>query len=309
VVDVSVRIAGLELATPVMLASGTVGYGPEYEGLIDFSKVGAVVTKTVTLAPRAGNAPPRLTETRAGLLNSIGLENVGLDRFLSEKLPEVSRLPSLVVASVAGETPDEYAELCGAVGERDETAGLELNISCPNIRRARRPLWADPEAVAAVVAAARRATAKPLFLKLSPNTSDIMSVAEEAEQAGADAVVVANTLPGMRIDIERRAPALGNVFGGLSGPALLPVNLALVWKLAGGIGIPIIGSGGISSPEDALEYMMAGASAFQVGTSIFRAPSVVDRIMEGLVQRALTDGIDCLAGYTGLAKEVEAHAE
>ncbi len=309
-VDLSVTIAGLTLATPVMLASGTAGYGPEYADLVDFTKVGAVVTKTVTLKPRVGNSPPRLAETRGGLLNSIGLENVGLDRFLEEKLPEAARLPSLIVASVAGDTPGEFAELCAAVGGRKEIAALELNISCPNIGlarepRARRPLWADPDGVAAVVAAARGATSRPLFLKLSPNASDVLSVAEAAERAGADALVVANTLPGMRIDVARRAPMLGNRFGGLSGAALMPVNLALVWKLAGEIGIPIVGSGGIERAEDALEYMMAGASAFQVGTSLFRNPSVVDRIVDGLTRHALTDGIDCLAGYTGLAKEVD----
>ena len=304
-VDLSITLAGLKLATPLMLASGTVGYGPEYDGLVDFAQVGAIITKTVTRKPRAGNAPPRLAETRGGMLNSIGLENVGLDRFLSEKLAEAGRLPTLVIASVAGETPDEFAELCEAIGEREETAGLELNVSCPNVKRARRPLWADPDGVAAVVAAARSATDKPLFLKLSPNAADVRSVAEAGEQAGADAMVVANTLPGMRIDVTTRAPMLGNRFGGLSGPALLPVNLALVWKLSSSIGIPIVGSGGIELTDDALEYMMAGASAFQIGTALFRTPSVVNQIIDGLAHRALTDGINCLSGYTGAAKEVE----
>ncbi len=304
-VDLSITLAGLKLATPLMLASGTVGYGPEYDGLVDFAQVGAIITKTVTRKPRAGNAPPRLAETRGGMLNSIGLENVGLDRFLSEKLAEAGRLPTLVIASVAGETPGEFAELCEAIGEREETAGLELNISCPNVERARRPLWADPDGVGAVVAAARSATDKPLFLKLSPNAADVRSVAEAGEQAGADAMVVANTLPGMRIDVTTRAPMLGNRFGGISGPALLPVNLALVWKLSGSIGIPIVGSGGIERTDDALEYMMAGASAFQIGTALFRTPSVVDRIVDDLTQHAVTDGINCLSGYSGAAKEVE----
>jgi len=305
VVDLSTTVAGLRLATPLMLASGTVGYGPEYDGLIDFAQVGAIITKTVTPKPRAGNAPPRLAETRGGMLNSIGLENVGLDLFLSDKLAEAGRLPTLVIASVAGETPAEFAELCEAIGERKETAGLELNVSCPNVKRARRPLWADPDGVAAVVEAARRATDKPLLLKLSPNAADILSVAEAGERAGADALVVANTLPGMRIDIQNRTPLLGNRFGGLSGPALLPVNLALVWKLSDGVGIPIVGSGGIERAEDALEYMLAGASAFQIGTALFRAPSVVDQIIDDLTRHALTDEIKCLSGYTGAAKEVE----
>jgi len=305
VVDPSVEIAGLRLTSPLLLASGTVGYGPEYDGLVDFGKVGAIVTKTVTPEPRAGNAPPRLAETRGGMLNSIGLENVGLERFLSDKLSEAAKLPTRVIASVAGKSATEFANLCGAIGERDETAGLELNISCPNVERARLPLWADPAGVAEVVSAARRATAKPLFLKLSPNAADVLSVAEAGEKAGADALVVGNTLPGMRIDVETRAPMLGNRFGGLSGPALKPVNLALVWRLSAGVGIPIVGSGGIERTEDALEYLLAGATAFQVGTAIFRTPSVVGRIIDGLAQRAATDGINSLTGYTGLAKEVE----
>ncbi|MCD4690098.1 dihydroorotate dehydrogenase [bacterium] len=305
-VDLSVRIAGLRLATPIMLASGTVGYGPEYDELIDFTGVGAVVTKTVTLKPRAGNVPPRLVETRSGLLNSIGLENVGLACFLDEKLEHAGRLPTLIVASVAGETPAEFAELCGAIGERNEAAALELNVSYPNVERARRPLWADPEGIAAVVRAARDATPKPLFLKLSPNAADVQTVAEAAESAGADALVVANTLPGMRIDRARRSPALGNTFGGLSGPALLPVNLALVWKLADCVSIPLIGSGGITSAADALEYMMAGASAFQMGTALFRTPRVIDGIVDDLARHALNDGVGSVAGYTGLAKEVKA---
>ncbi len=309
-VEPSVELAGMTLGTPLVLASGTVGYGPEYEGLIDFTRVGALVTKTVTLRPRAGNPPPRLAETRGGMLNSIGLENVGLERFLREKLPEAAALPTRIIASIAGETPDEFARLAGAVGDSGKVAALELNISCPNVRGARGtrtglPLWADPEGVAGVVAAARGATDRPLLLKMSPNVADALSIAQAGEAAGADALVVANTLPGMRIDVDAALPALGNRFGGLSGPALRPVNVALVWKLSDAVGLPIVGSGGIERTEDALEYMMAGACAFQVGTALFRDPSVVAHIMDGLTRRARADGIKRLAGYTGLARKGE----
>jgi len=296
-------IGALKLRNPIMLASGTVGYGPEYEGLIDFESVGAIVTKTITRAPREGNAPPRLAETTGGLLNAIGLENVGLDVFLNEKLPEAAALPTALVASVAGGSPDEFAELALAVGDRNEIDAVEINISCPNIERARRPVWDDPAAVAGIVSAARGATSKTLIVKLSPSTADIASVAESAETAGADALVVANTMPGMRIDIERMRPALGNVTGGLSGSAILPINLANVWKVAGCVSIPVIGSGGIASTGDAIEYLMAGARAFQVGTALFSDPEAAVAIAEGLLRDMETREFETIGEYVGLARE------
>jgi dihydroorotate dehydrogenase (NAD+) catalytic subunit len=301
--DLHVVVGGLAMRSPVILASGTVGYGVEYAGLVDFEAVGAVVTKTITLAPRAGNKPPRLCETPSGLLNAIGLENVGLDAFLSEKLPESASLPTPLVASVAGQTPDEFAELAAAVGAREEICAVELNISCPNIARPRRPLWADPEGTAAVVAAARAETGKPLFVKLSPNAADAESVAQAAVSAGADALVVANTMPGMRIDIARRGPALGAVSGGLSGAALLPVNLALVWKIAGCVSAPVIGSGGVSSADEALEYLMAGATAVEIGTALFKNPRVASLVVEGLMAHMGRDRIERVTDYVGLARE------
>jgi len=301
--DLTTRIGDLTMRSPVMLASGTVGYGPEYEGIIDFEATGAIVTKTVTLEPREGNAPPRLVETPAGLLNAIGLENVGLERFLAEKLPEAAQLPVPIVASVAGTNPDEFGQLAAAVGGRDEVGAIELNISCPNVERPRNPVWSDPVAVAEVVSAAREATGKTLILKLSPNTSDILSVAEAAERAGADALTVANTLPGMRIDIERRRPALGNVTGGLSGGALLPVNLALVWKVAGHVSIPVIGSGGIGDTRDALEFLAAGAVAVQVGTALFAEPAAPLEIAEGLRSYMGENDFASMDELVGMARE------
>jgi len=301
--DLTTRIGDLTMRSPVMLASGTVGYGPEYEGIIDFEATGAMVTKTITLEPREGNAPPRLVETPGGLLNAIGLENVGLERFLAEKLPEAARLRVPIVASVAGTEPAEFGQLAAAVGERDEVAAIELNISCPNVERPRNPIWSDPVAVGEIVSAARRATGKTLSLKLSPNTSDILSVAEAAERAGADALTVANTLPGMRIDIERRRPALGNVTGGLSGKALMPVNLALVWKVAGHVSIPVVGSGGLADTGDALEFLAAGAVAVQVGTALFGNPEAPSEIAEGLRNYMKENGLASMDELVGMARE------
>jgi dihydroorotate dehydrogenase (NAD+) catalytic subunit len=286
-----------------MLASGTIGYGPEYEGIIDFEATGAIVTKTITLEPREGNAPPRLVETPGGLLNAIGLENVGLERFLAEKLPEAARLPVPLVASVAGIGPAQFGQLAAAVGEQDEVSAIELNISCPNVERPRNPVWSDPMAVGEIVSAAREATGKTLILKLSPNTSNILSVAEAAERAGVDALTVANTLPGMRIDIERRRPALGNVTGGLSGAALLPVNLALVWKVAGQVSIPVIGSGGIGDTSDALEFLAAGAVAVQVGTALFAKPATPSEIAEGLRNYMKENDFASIDELVGMARE------
>ncbi|MCK4681283.1 dihydroorotate dehydrogenase [bacterium] len=291
------------MRSPVMLASGTVGYGPEYEGVIDFEATGAIVTKTITLEPRAGNAPPRLIETPGGLLNAIGLENVGLERFLAEKLPEAAQLPLPIVVSVAGIEPAQFGQLAAAVGERDEVAAIELNISCPNVERPRNPVWSDPVAVGEIVSAARGATDKTLSLKLSPNTSDILSVAEAAERAGVDALTVANTLPGMRIDIELRRPALGNVTGGLSGAALMPVNLALVWTVAGHVSVPVIGSGGLADAGDALEFLAAGAVAVQVGTALFAEPAAPSRIAEGLRTYMKENDFASMDELVGMARE------
>jgi dihydroorotate dehydrogenase (NAD+) catalytic subunit len=301
--DLTTKIAGLRLRTPVMLASGTVGYGPEYEGLIDFASVGALVMKTVTPEPRDGNAPPRLAETPCGMLNAIGLENVGLDRFLEEKLPEASRLPVPLVASVAGMSPGEFETLAAAVGERDEVSAVELNISCPNVEREARPVWSDPVAVAEIVSASKRSTRSPVIVKLSPNTVRVVEVAEAAEAAGADALTVANTMPGMRIDLERMRPALGNTTGGLSGRALLPINLALVWKVAGKVSVPVIGSGGIWSAETALEFIAAGAAAVQVGTAVFAEPRAPEIICSGLREYLETNELDSIGELIGAARE------
>jgi dihydroorotate dehydrogenase (NAD+) catalytic subunit len=301
--DLTTRIGDLEMRSPVMLASGTVGYGPEYEGVIDLGAAGAILTKTITVEPRRGNAPPRLVETEGGMLNAIGLENVGLERFLTEKLPEAAKLPAPIVASVAGTEPAHFERLAGELGGREEIAAIELNISCPNVERPRNPVWSDPGAVGEIVSAARGATGATLILKLSPNTSDILSVAEAGESAGADTLTVANTLPGMRIDTELMKPALGNVTGGLSGRALLPVNLALVWKVAGHVGIPVIGSGGVADAGSALEYLAAGAVAVQVGTALFSNPAAPAEIVDGLTDYLQRLDLDSIEELIGIARE------
>jgi dihydroorotate dehydrogenase (NAD+) catalytic subunit len=302
VADLATTLAGIALRTPIMLASGTAGYGTELADVVDLAHVGAIVTKTVTPAPRDGNRPPRLAETHGGLLNAIGLENVGVERFLSEKLPAAAALGPPVVVSIAAEGPDGFARLASLVGQRAGTAAVEVNISCPNVERARRPAWDDPAAAADIVGAAREATDKPLLVKLSPNTADALGVAEAAERAGADALVVANTLTGMRIDIGTRRPALGNATGGLSGRAILPVNLALVWRIAAGVGIPVVGSGGVACAEDALEYLMAGARAVQIGTALFLDPQTPRLIALGLLEHMRRDGVESVQEYVGLAR-------
>jgi len=300
--DLRVELAGLTLRNPVVLASGTVGYGHEYRDLVEFETIGAFVTKTITVDPRPGNAPPRLVEAGGGLLNAIGLENVGLERFLSEKLPEAAGLPAPLIASVAGTTAAEIEHLACSVGERPEVAALEINISCPNVKRVACPLWGDPEGAAAFVSAARAATGKPLFLKLSPQASNVQAVAAACADAGADALVAANTMTGMRIDTATRRPVLGNATGGLSGPPLKPVNLALVWRIAGEVGVPVIGSGGAATSEDVLEYMMAGATAVEMGTALYRDPGAATAVIGGLVEHMEQDRTDRIVTYIGAAR-------
>jgi dihydroorotate dehydrogenase (NAD+) catalytic subunit len=301
--NLAATVGSLTMRSPVMLASGTVGYGPEYAGLIDFTAVGALVTKTVTLRPWPGNAPPRLCETTGGMLNAIGLENVGMERFLSEKLPEAAALGVPLVASIAGTAPEEWADLAAAVGESPHVAAMELNVSCPNVERVHEPVWADPTAVEALTKAARRSSCGTLIVKLSPAAADVAEIARAAENGGADGVTVANTMPGMRIDLVRMKPALGNTTGGLSGRALLPINLALVWKVAERVSIPIVGCGGITTAEDALEYIAAGASAVQIGTAVFRDPGAPARITDGLAEELRSRDVDGVDNCVGIARE------
>ena len=287
----AVAIGGLTLQNPVMTASGTFGYGREFSLLIDLNRLGGIVVKGLALAPVKGNPPPRIVETPCGMLNAIGLENVGIDAFAAEKLPFLRTLSVPVVANIYGTRVEEYAALAGRIDALEGVAGVEVNISCPNVKAGGVVFGVDPEAAAAVVAAVRRNTAKPLIVKLSPNVTDITRIARRVEDAGADALSLINTITGMAIDVETRRPKLANITGGLSGPAIRPVAVRMVWQVARAVRIPVIGIGGIVKAEDAVEFLIAGASAVQVGTANFRNPCAALEIAEGIEAYLVRHGI------------------
>jgi len=289
--DMSVKIAGLNLRNPVMTASGTFGYGEEFSQYVDLEKIGAFVTKGLSLKPRAGNPTPRIVETPGGMLNAIGLQNVGIDAFIQKKVPFLRSVNTPAIANFFGYTPDEYAELAARLDQIPEVAALEVNISCPNVKQGGIVFGTDPGCAASVVSACRAATRKPLIVKLSPNVTDIVEMALACEGAGADALSVINTLTGMAIDLERRRPVLANITGGLSGPAIKPIALRMVWQVARAVKLPVIGIGGIMSATDALEFMLAGATAVQVGTASFVNPGAAQEIAEGMEQWLAERGI------------------
>ncbi|MBI2329612.1 MAG: dihydroorotate dehydrogenase [Chloroflexi bacterium] len=292
---------GLLLANPVMTASGTCGYGTEDSHLFDIHKLGAMVCKGTTLEPRDGNPQPRLAETASGLLNSIGLENIGVDALIKEKAPIWANWHIPVIVNIAGETVDDYARLAGRLDGVAGISGLEVNISCPNIQVGGAEFGANPDSAAEVTAAVRKATSLPVLVKLTPNTGDIVKVASAVAEAGADAISLINTLRGMAIDITRRRPLLGNISGGLSGPAIKPVALYMVYEVAGAIEIPVVGCGGIATASDALEFIMAGASAIQVGTASFTNPSAPLDVLEGIERFMKKEGINNLTELIGAA--------
>jgi dihydroorotate dehydrogenase (NAD+) catalytic subunit len=277
--NIAVTIGKLKLKNPVMVASGT--WGEDYGELADVSKLGAIVAKTITLKARTGNPPPRVAETTAGMLNSIGLENKGVDDFLAAKLPKLERFGVPVIVSIAGEEERELAELARKV---KRAAAIELNLSCPNVKHGARAglIAQDAEATAAMVAAVRQATALPVIAKLTPNVTDIASIAIAAEGAGADAVLVANTLLGMAVDIGTRRPKIGNICGGYSGPAVMPIVLKMVWDTFKKVKIPVIGCGGVMGWQDAIEYFLCGASAVQFGTANFVDPGLAGSAVSGI---------------------------
>jgi len=297
--DMAVKIGRLELANPVIAASGTFGYGREFSQIYDASVLGAVIGKTVTLLPRQGNPPPRTVETPSGMLNSIGLANPGIDRFLAEELPFMRRLGTRIVVNIAGESAGEFAELADRIASAGGADALELNVSCPNVTKGGMFFGQDPAATAEVVRAVREKTDLPLWAKLTPNVTDIAKVAVAAADAGAEAVVVANTVLGMAVDWRSRRPALAGVTGGLSGPAIKPVALRLVWQVHRAVDVPVIGSGGIATAEDALEFIVAGASAVEVGTANFVSPTASPRMiagMQGMLEKAEVASVCGLVG-------------
>jgi dihydroorotate dehydrogenase (NAD+) catalytic subunit len=279
-VDLAVPIGPLALRNPVLTASGTFGYGDEYAHVVDLRALGGVVTKTVTVEPRAGNPPQRVAETAAGMLNSIGLENVGLRRFLDEKLPRLRSLRATVIASVGGETADELATLVGALADAEGVGGIEINFSCPNVAAGGARYWADPARLEATMRRLRALTARALIAKLSPDVTDIRETARACEAGGADALTCVNTFVGMAIDLDRVRSRLGRATGGVSGPAIKPLALARCHEAAQAVAIPVIGSGGIASGRDALEFIAAGATAVQVGTITFTEPGAAARVVD-----------------------------
>jgi dihydroorotate dehydrogenase (NAD+) catalytic subunit len=280
--NVSVQIGSLRLKNPVMTASGTFGYGEEYAEFVDLNKLGAVVVKGLSLSPKEGNPPPRLVETPAGMLNAIGLQNIGIGKFIQEKLPFLGRFNTPVIANFFGDAVDEYAEAAARLSAAEGIHGLEMNISCPNKQAGWSIFGTDPKVTHEVVTAVRKATKLPLIVKLSPNVTDIGLMARVAEDAGADAVSLINTLTGMTIDIQTRRPKLANITGGLSGPAVKPVAVRMVWEVYRSVKIPVIGMGGIMSGEDAVEFMLAGATAVAVGTANFINPRATLEILSGI---------------------------
>jgi dihydroorotate dehydrogenase (NAD+) catalytic subunit len=289
--DLSVEVGSLRLKNPVLTASGTFGYGLEFLPFLDLAKLGGIVVKGLSPRPRRGNPPERIVETPAGMLNAIGLQNVGVDVFLSEKLPKLREHDTAVVANVFGETEADYVEVCSKLDGAPGLAAVELNVSCPNTEAGGMLFGNEPKALGAVTRACRKATSLPLMVKLSPNATDFVGTALAAEAEGADAISLVNTFVGMAIDVERRRPALANVTGGLSGPAIRPLAVWLTRQVYEAVSIPIVGMGGIMEARDALEFILAGATAVQVGTANFVRPDASVRVVadleSGLAERKI----------------------
>ena len=282
--DLRVTIGSLALANPVMTASGTFGYAREFEHLMNLHRLGAVIVKGISLFPRAGNPPPRIVETACGMLNAIGLQNVGLDRFISEKMPYLANLNVPVIVNILGDSVEEYQQMAERLSDVAGVAGIEVNISCPNVKKGGVAFGGDPAMAAAVTKAVQEKSSVPVIVKLSPNVTDVASIAKAVEDAGADAVSLINTLIGMAINLKTRKPALANIIGGLSGPAIKPVALRMVYQVSQVVKIPVIGIGGIETAEDALEFMLAGATAVQIGTANFVNPRASEEVVEGICQ-------------------------
>lgn len=297
-VDTSVDLGGLRLRNPVLTASGTFGYGAEFAPFLDLRRLGGIVSKSLTLEPRSGNLPHRIAEAHAGMLNAIGLENVGVDAFIREKIPALAA-EVVIVASVFGREIDEYAQACERLSESPRVAGLEVNASCPHVRSGGIEFGQNPQLLASLVRAVRRASAKPLLVKLSPNVTSIAEMAKVCEAEGADAISLINTLQALDVDLETRRPKLRNGLGGLSGPAILPVAFRMVWQASRAVSIPVCGIGGIMTAEDAVKFLVCGATAVQVGTASYLNPAAAGEIADGMVDWASRRGVSRLADLIG----------
>ncbi len=294
---------GLTIKNPVMAASGTFGYGEEYAPYYDINRVGAVIVKGVSLEPRAGNPPPRIMETPCGMLNAIGLENPGVKIFIKEKLPFLKQYNVAVIVNVFGETLDEYKQVAEIVSETEGVHGLEINISCPNVKKGGIVFGTDPDMAYEITKEVKSATDLPVLVKLTPNVTDICVIAESVQAAGADAISLINTLTGMSVDIEQRIPHLANITGGLSGPAIKPIALRMVWQVAKKVTVPVIGVGGITSARDAMEFLMVGARAVQVGTAHFINPHAAVDIVDGMEKYFMEHNIRDVNEFIGTLHE------
>ncbi len=293
--DLSVKLGSLCLNNPVIAASGTFGYGLEYNSLVDLNTIGGFSTKGISLNPKTGNPVPRVIETSSGMLNAIGLENIGLEAFLSEKLPQLKNFKTRIIVNFFGDTTPEYVEMARALSEVERVDALEMNVSCPNVEKGGLQFSSDPEILRDVVSSVRQVTQKFLIVKLSPNVTDITLQAKAAEDAGADALSVCNTFVGMSIDIKTRRHHLANQTGGLSGPAIKPLALNLVYQAVRSVQIPVIGIGGIITGEDAVEFLLAGAKAVQVGTANFIDPASTLHVIEGIRRYCSRNGVNNLS--------------
>jgi len=297
--SLAVEIAGLHLRNPLIAASGTIGYGIEVEGVADFSRMGGLVLKGLYLEPREGNPPPRLVETPAGLLNAIGLQGIGARNFVRDVAPRLAGLNTVVLANVCGDTVEEYAEVARVLSDAPGVSGLEINVSCPNVKVGGMAFGTDPRMIHAVVSAVRQVTRLPVIPKLSPNVTDVAVCARAAHEAGADALSCINTLLGLAIDVERRQPKLAFGTGGLSGPAIRPIAVRMVWQVARAVPIPVIGIGGISCATDALEFLIAGAAAVQIGTANFVDLAVYGKIEDGVSDYLTRHGLSKVGQIVG----------
>ncbi len=297
-VELAVQLGRLKLRNPILVASGTFGYAREMAGLVDAARLGGILPKTITRYPRPGNPPPRTCETTAGMLNAIGLDNDGIDAFLERQMPYLAALDTAIVVSIAGRTEDEFFEMARLLDEDHGVDAIELNISCPNVSGGV-DFGTDPARCERVVAGCRKACNLPILAKLTPNVTDIASIGKAAENGGADAVSLVNTCLGMAIDWRRRRPRLGNVMGGLSGPAIKPIALRAVFQVARAVTIPVVGIGGIATVDDCMEFLVAGASAVQIGTATFYNPSVTMQILDALPEALVSAGVRCVGDIVG----------
>lgn len=300
-VDLTTSIAGITLRNPVLTCSGTYGFGEEYAAYCPVEALGGITLKGLTPEPRLGNAVPRLAETPAGLLNAVGLENPGLDEFLNSYLPKVQKLPTAVIANISGFSLEDYIRMARALQRDSGLAALEVNISCPNVKHGGMQFGTDPESAEEVIAAVKAATDLPIIAKLSPNVTDIVGIARAVQRGGADALSLINTLLGMSIDLDQQRPVLANTFGGLSGPAIRPVAVRMVWQVSQAVDLPIIGMGGITRWQDAVEFLLAGATAVGIGTGNFVNPQAPLEIIQGIQDYCVNKGIASVRELTGLA--------